>query len=161
MVKLNDIDYIQEELAGQSVYNECIVVYGDSCNKIDNNGYYIDDNGILVLKRLNKWNDTGMGVNELSNLLEYMKDKIKGIVFETNNSSNNSDSSNNKYPVINIYESSMYSTFGSYTTVILVGNRDSNSTDTYKRHRIDDIENNSDKLYTTIINRTFNIKNRR
>lgn len=113
---IEDLEYLLDKLRDQSKVNEVVIIYKDKVNKINRENYYPNEDGSIVFHKKQNVSDTGYSVSELIELFERYGDKITDFSFQTWDDS--------LQPFVNIYESELYSSHGSYTCAIIVGDGD-------------------------------------
>ena len=107
-----DIDYFIEFLLNSSKLNQLVVLFNDKATKISRENYY-PENGLVVFKNQNDWAIDGFSAFEMTEFLTKYRDKINKIQFTT------SDGTVENF--VNAYESEMFSDYGNYASVIIVG----------------------------------------
>lgn len=113
---IEDINYFMEFLESCSEFNQLVVLFKDEAVKILRKNYYPDDKGLVVFDKLTDWSKDGFSVYEMTELLTKYRDKISKIQFIV------SDGSTQDF--VNAYESEVFSDYGSFSSVIIVGDGD-------------------------------------
>lgn len=107
-----DIDFFIEFLLNSSKLNQLVVLFKDKATKIARENYY-PENGLVIFKNLNDWSIDGFSSFEMSEFLIKYRDKINKILFTTNDGS--------VQGFVNAYESELFSDYGNYASVVVVG----------------------------------------
>lgn len=110
---IEDLEYLLDKLRDQPKVNEIVIIYKDKVNKINRENYYPSEDGSIVFHKKKEVSETGYSVSEMIELLERYGEKVTDFSFQAWDDS--------LQPLVNIYESELYSAHGSYTCAIIVG----------------------------------------
>lgn len=108
-----DTEYLMEKLGDQPITNQIVISYDGKMNKLRRDNYYPDENGHIKFLKQTDWTGTGFSVSEMLELLKKYQSLIVDVGFETWDGS--------EQPMVAIYESELYSSWGEYTCVIITG----------------------------------------
>ncbi len=108
-----DIDFFIEFLLNSSKLNQLVVLFNGKATKVARENYYPDNNGLVVFKNQNDWSIDGFSSFEMTEFLTKYRNKINKILFTTNDG--------DVQGFVNAYESELFSDYGNYASVIVVG----------------------------------------
>lgn len=110
---IEEVKYLIQELSNQSEHNQIVLNYKNHISKILKDEYFPDVHEKIVFKSLKDWSVSGYSVGEMLEFLHRYGENIKTIGFTSYD--------DKVQPLINIYESNLYSSIGEYTCVLIVG----------------------------------------